>query len=205
MRASVPVLCLVLLSACVSQSPTNYYTLSAEPVEKQTVTALPAGVSLGVGPINLPSMLDRNGIVSHQPGGPQIKVAGLDLWAGELDTLLARTVAERMAQHLGIAEVWASPWDARMRPEYQLRLFVDQFSGELAGPVTLKIKWALLADYGRRSLGAHAFKKTLPAQQAGYSGYVQTLNELLADFATTAAEITASAIKAAGLYSEKPE
>lgn len=193
MRAVFFCLLAVLLNACVSQLPTNYYTLSADS-EEWTTNILPKGVSLGVGPISLPSMLDRNGIVTHQDGGPQINVASLDLWAGELDILFGRTVAERMAEHLNIADVWATPWDARLRPEYQLRLFVDKFSGELGGPVTVKIKWVLLADYGKRAIGTHIFQKTQHAKTAGYAGYVQTLNRLLADFAAEASTISAAII-----------
>ncbi|MGI9286982.1 MAG: PqiC family protein [Pseudomonadales bacterium] len=193
MRAVYVCLLVVLLHGCISQSPTNYYTLSAD-VEEGTTNTLPKGVSLGVGPISLPSMLDRNGIVSHEDDGPQINVASLELWAGELDVLLARTIAERMAQHLNIADVWAMPWDARLRPQYQLRLFVDKFSGELGGPVVVKIKWVLLADYGKRPIGTHMFQKTQNAEATDYARYVQTLNQLLADFAAEAAEISASII-----------
>lgn len=204
MRALRCCFLVALLNACASQSPTHYYTLSAEPGEGATRT-LPKGVSLGVGPISLPSMLDRNGIITHQAGGPQIKVASHDLWAGELDVLFARTVAEIMAQHLNIADVWASPWDTRLRPQYQLRLFVDKFSGELSGAATLKIKWVLLADYGKRPLGTHIFQKTKNAEADGYASYVQTLNQLLADFAEEAATITASIINEPEIYPPKAE
>lgn len=196
MRALFFCVLVALLIGCVSQSPTNYYTLLAEQPRESAAKTLPQGISLGVGPISLPSMLDRNGIVTHQAGGPLVKVASHDLWAGELDVLFARTVAELMAQHLNIVDVWASPWDTRLRPQYQLRLFVDKFSGELGGPVTLKVTWVLLADYGKRALGSHTFKKTENAEHGDYANYVQTLNQLLADFAAEAAATTAGIINA---------
>lgn len=184
---------LALLSACANQSPTDYYTLAAEP-EGDAAKALPKGVSVGVGPITLPPMLDRKGIVTHPAGGPQIRVASYDVWAGDLEVSFARVAAERLAQHLNATDVWAAPWDPRLRPEYQLRLFVDKFSGELGGPVTLKLKWVLLADFGKRPIGTWVFQKTDNADTAGYASYVQTLNQLLADFAADAAVKTTDMI-----------
>lgn len=204
MRAICCSIVLALLCGCTSQALTRYYTLSAD-LEQRSDNTLPSGVSLGIGPIDLPSMLDRNGIVSQLNGGPQIYVAGLDLWAGKLHVLLGHTVAELMAQHLNVPEVWTVPWDTALRPDYQLRLFVDKFSGELGGPVTIKIKWVLLADHGKRPVGTHVFEKTRRATTDDYASYVQTLNQLLADFAAEAARVTAHTIKGTEIYPAKTE
>ncbi len=199
MRALCCYLLLASLCACTSQPLTRFYTLSAD-LEQRSTNTVPGGVSLGIGPISLPSMLDRNGIVSNDSGGPLITVAGLDVWAGNLDVLLGRTVAELMAQQLNLPEVWAIPWDTALRPDYQLRLFVDKFSGELGGPVTIKIKWVLLAEQGKRPVGTHIFENTRRATSDDYASYVQTLNQLLADFAVDAARITAHTIKGTEVY-----
>lgn len=204
MRAICYCALLTLLCGCTNQVLTRFYTLSTD-FEQGSTTTLPEGVSLGIGPVTLPSMLDRSGIVSQENGGPQIIVAGLDLWAGDLDVLISRTVAELMSQYLNISEVWLLPWDTALRPEYQLRVFVDKFSGELGGPVTLKMKWVLLAEQGTRPVGTHVFEKTQPAMADGYVGYVQTLSQLLADFAAEAARVTAHTIKGTEIYPAEAE
>ncbi len=207
MRAISCVILLASLCACANQPLTRYYTLSADDLaqhsKQNSANQLPAGLSLGIGPISLPSMLDRNGIVSQLNDGPQINVAGLDVWAGNLDVLLSRTIAESMAQHLNLPEVWSIPWDNALRPDYQLRLFVEKFSGELGGPVTIKIKWVLLTDHGKRPIGIHIFEKTQSVTADDYASYVQTLNQLLADFTADAAQVTAHTIKGAEIYPPK--
>ncbi len=204
MRAIFCCVLLALLCGCTSHVLTRFYTLSAD-AEQRSFTTLPAGVSLGVGPVNLPSMLDRSGIVSQESGGPQINIAGLDLWAGDLDVLIGRTVAELLSKQLSLSEVWLMPWDTVLRPEYQLRIFVDKFSGELGGPVTVKIKWVILAEQGARPVGTHVFEKTQSATADGYVSYVETLNQLLVEFSEEAARVTAHTIKGTEIYPAKRE
>jgi uncharacterized protein len=176
--------CAVLLASCAAQPPTYFYDLTSQVVE--TENKLDEKITLGVGPITLPQLLDRPGIVSrHSETG--VNVASFHIWAGELEPTFTRVLTDSIATSLQHQTVWASPWDNRFRPEYQLRVFVDRFSGEINGSVQLSLSWSLLGDYGQTVISTHRYRANVESGK-GYQGYVDALNELLAGFADEVAE-----------------
>jgi len=178
-RTLLVVLCVVLLASCAAQPPTHYYDLTSQAMASEN--AISTDITLGIGPVTLPQLLDRPGIVSrHHSTG--INVASYHVWAGELEPTFTRVLADSISTTLQHETIWASPWDNRFRPQYQLRLFVDRFSGELNGSVTLSLTWTLLADYGQQVISTHRYRASIESGQ-GYEGYVNALNQLLADFA----------------------
>lgn len=178
-RTLLVVLCVVLLASCAAQPPTHYYDLTSQAMASEN--AISTDITLGIGPVTLPQLLDRPGIVSrHHSTG--INVASYHVWAGELEPTFTRVLADSISTTLQHETIWASPWDNRFRPQYQLRLFVDRFSGELNGNVVLSLTWTLLGDYGQKVISTHRYRATAESG-TGYKGYVTALNQLLADFA----------------------
>jgi len=171
--------CAVLLTSCAAQPPTYFYDLTSQATV--TESKIDDKVTLGVGPITLPQLLDRPGIVSrHSETG--VNVASYHIWAGELEPTFTRVLTDSVATTLQHQTVWASPWDNRFRPEYQVRVFVDRFSGEINGQVQLSLSWLLLGDYGQTVISTHRYRASADGGK-GYQGYVDALNELLAGFA----------------------
>lgn len=169
----------LLLAGCAAQTPTHYYDLTSQASTSERL--LGSDVTLGVGPVSMPQLLDRPGIVTrHHSTG--VNVASYSVWAGELESAFTRVLADSIATTLQHDTIWASPWDNRFRPQYQLRLFVDRFSGELNGSVELNLTWTLLGDFGQQVISTHRYRAAAESGQ-GYQGYVTTLNQLLADFA----------------------
>ncbi len=169
-----------LLAACSTKIQTRYYSLHALPVSSTTVS-LSNEATLGIGPVKLPSMLIRKGIVTHKTG-PAVQVASHDVWAGRLKEDFTRVVAELMTQSLGISGVVTEPWNTRFRPQYQLQLDVQHFSGQLGGVVRLKVNWTLSGNFGKEKLVSRTDDITLQTKGDGYQAYVATLNALLAAF-----------------------
>jgi len=185
------VLSLCLLTACASRPQTHYFTLEAlnnshkalnNTIEQAApVIKLPPTTHLGIGPIKLPSMLNRPGIVTHKTGSA-VQVASHNLWAGRLKEDFTRVVAELIAEHLGISEVVTEPWNTRFRPEFQLQMNVQHFSGQLGGEVRFKVSWILSGAYGKEKLISQTDDITLQSNTNSYEAYVSTLNTLLANF-----------------------
>jgi len=173
------ILCAALLASCAAQPPTYFYDLTS--LAATTENKIDDKVTLGVGPVTLPQLLDRSGIVSrhHETG---VNVASFHIWAGELEPTFIRVLTDSIATSLQHQTVWASPWDNRFRPEYQLRVFVDRFSGEINGQVQLSLSWSLLGEYGQQVISTHRYRASV-ASGKGYQGYVDALNQLLAGFA----------------------
>jgi len=171
--------CAVLLAGCAAQPPTYYYDLTTQTTVSKN--KIDDKITLGVGPITLPQLLDRPGIVSrHSETG--VNVASFHIWAGELERTVTRVLTDSIATSLQHQTVWASPWDNRFRPEYQLRVFVDRFSGEINGSVQLSLSWSLLGEYGQKVISTHRYRASVGSGK-GYQGYVDALNQLLAEFA----------------------
>jgi len=181
------ILMICLLAACSTKISTRYYSLHALPAPSMTIS-LPADTTLGIGPVKLPSMLNRKGIVTHKIGSA-VQVASHDVWAGRLKEDFTRVIAELMAQSLDINDVVTEPWNTRFRPLYQLQLDVQHFSGQLGGVVRFKVYWVLSGNYGKDKLVSRTDDITLQTEGDGYQAYVSTLNALLAAFSNKTVRI----------------
>lgn len=195
--AAIIVALVLLLSACASKAPTQFYSLRVQPNQALEIS-LPASLRLGVGPITLPSELDRPGIVSEQ-NGSAIKIASYQVWAGELQEMTATVLAGLMAEHTGLQQVYAAPWDTRFRPEYQLRVDVQRFSGELGGEVGLDAVWTLSGDAGKTLL--HTQRSTLrqSTENSSYLAYVHAMNALLAQLSALVSNTLEDAVSGSQL------
>lgn len=181
-----PLFCgVLLLSACASQSPTHYYSLQVQP-ERSVEISMPETVTLGVGPITLPSELDRPGLVTELRGSG-ISIAPYHIWAGDLDENFSRVLAGLMAEHLKVDEVYAAPWDTRFRPEYQLRVDVQRFSGTLGGEVYMDVLWTLSSKQGRHKLHGERSKLQVRSSGSSHLDYVDALNRLMSGFSVSVA------------------
>lgn len=169
---------------CAAQTPTQFYDLTA--VSESNTQRLPQSVSLGIGPVTLPDLLDQPGVVSRK-GGTVVNVATYHIWAGELEPAFTRVLAQNVARRLDHDSIWPSPWDNRFRPEYQVRIFVDRFSGEVNGEVSLNLTWTLLGDFGQEMIRTQRYRGSVTAA-GGYDGYVNALNQLLAEFSEQLAD-----------------
>ncbi len=169
---------LALVAACSGPAyKTDFFTLVADQDTEQRV-AQPYRGSLGVGPVKLPELLDHPGVVSES-GGQQIEVAPYAVWAGDLNAAVVRVLADNLSAYLGTDQVWPFPWDNRARPEQQIRVVFEKFSGERGGDVVLQAKWRLLSSNGGEELRAEKFSARISAADKSYEAYVAALNDLL--------------------------
>lgn len=185
-RSCITLLCgALIVSACASQSPTNYYSLRVQS-DSTVEISLPDSVTLGVGPVTLPSELDRPGLVTELRGSG-ISIAPYHIWAGDLDENFSRVLAGLMAEHLQLDQVYAAPWDTRFRPEYQLRVDVQRFSGTLGGDVYMDVLWTLSSRQGRHKVHGERSKLHLGSKGSSYLDYVDALNQLMSRFSANVA------------------
>ncbi|WNO08832.1 PqiC family protein [Teredinibacter sp. KSP-S5-2] len=171
------VLCLL---GCSSSGPkTQYYSLFAD---QALASDTAVQISLGVGPVILPDFLSSGAIVSRTPS-QQVRVSGVHVWAGPLDDAIVRVLVGDLSSALGSHNIQGFPWDARIRPEKQLRIEIEDFSGVRGGKVNLTARWSLV-DANRRALIKHE-RVSFSADTNGSEpeAYVAGLNDLLHQFA----------------------
>jgi uncharacterized lipoprotein YmbA len=135
---------LMLIGCRGSAPPVEFYTLSATRTQTQAnrITA-EKPVSVGVGPVVIPEVLDRPQIVIRTSPN-KLQIDEFHRWAGRLDADLARVVAENISLKLPTEQVAVYPWDANFEPHYQVTLDIRYFEGRLGEDVLLDVVWKVI-------------------------------------------------------------
>ena len=113
------VLLSLLVAGCIGSAtrPSTFYVLStdsAAPVAGRESPAPP--LSLGLGPVELPDVLDRPQIVTR-PDSNRVDLAEYDRWGGDLGEDLSRVLAQNLMARLNTDAVLLYPWSSGGRPD----------------------------------------------------------------------------------------
>lgn len=187
---------LVMQTACSlggPSRPSEFYVLSTAkgtPVAGRQAATMP--LSVAVGPITLPDILDRPQIVT-QPDVNRIELAEFNRWAGDLNQDVLRVLMENLMGRLNTDEVAAYPWQGSDRPTYQIAVRIFHFDGELSKRARLSGVWQLIDGRDGCQLAARRFDITETPAGVGYVAYVQALSEGLAELSQDIATGVAAA------------
>lgn len=167
----------LLLTGCGSSSPrVEFYTLN--PLSgiqaKANTPATDQKLSIGVGPVEIPEILDRPQIVTRS-GPNKLNVDEFHRWAGRLDESFARVLAENISLLLGTDQVLVYPWQADFKPHYRIAMEVRYFEGQWDEGVLLDVIWTLASQASQKtqttrksvikeSLSATTFEELVAAQ-----------------------------------------
>ena len=171
----------VILSAC-SSTPTQYHTLSTPSGNAQAVVMTKPIKSVGVGPITLPTLLDREGMVIRKDA-TTLEISDTHLWGGQLEDEFLRTLAQQLQSRLPATRVQTVPWDLNQTPQYQVVVKLDQFDGTPGGKAWLRGVWQLQAGNDGKILATEPVMLTRQTPEAGVTGLVKAQSGLLADLA----------------------
>jgi len=167
----------LLLTACAGTSPPTYfYTLEAASPAASAQTN--TGPAVGLGPVILPDTLDRPQIVTRN-GDYGIELAEFHRWAGELRADMSRLMAARLMEQLTTDRVSLYPWPRHRELDYQLRIDVLRFDGQLGGQVVLEGSWTLLDAEGRKELSHRAFRLNDAGAGADHRAMVRAMSRLV--------------------------
>ena len=143
MRLSVLAAAL-LLAGCGTSLPSKFYVLTADPVPQRAWTA--AAKTVALGRVSLPGALDRPQIARRKAGN-EIVFSEEERWAGPLDDMMRRVLADDLAARLpaGVMLVESS---AKPPPGVTIALDVSRFDADEAGSATLTARWEALGRNG---------------------------------------------------------
>jgi len=168
----------MILSGCVRSDPARYYVLSEMP--RSTVAAPPAepgqGAAVGVGPVSLPSYLDRIQIVTRR--GAQLDVAEFDRWGEPLSEGVPRTIAAYLTALLQTERVVVFPWPGGRTIDHQVVVDVTRFDGMVGGDVRLEARWRVLGR-DRKELVLRSSAVHEATGESGYPALVAAMNRSL--------------------------
>lgn len=174
---------LCLLSACSANVPTRYYALEALLTNKaaatSTKTSKPA--LIGIGPLSLPALLNRKGIVTLLPNSA-INIAEAEQWAEPLLDNMTRVLTRNIAALHPHDIVYAYPWSLLDAVEQRLVINILQFDAKLGGTLVLDAAWTLKDEQSQRVLKRGHSHIRHPLASAEYPALVAGMNQVLAEF-----------------------
>jgi uncharacterized lipoprotein YmbA len=143
----------LLLTGCGSSSQNvAFYTLNPltgmQP--EANTPATDQKLSIGVGPVEIPEMLDRPQIVTRS-GPNKLNVDEFHRWAGRMDESFGQVLAENISLLLGTDQVAVYPWKTEFKPHYRIALKIRYFEGQWGKDVLLEAIWSVSSQQSRQT------------------------------------------------------
>ena len=148
LRRGLATLALIfLLAGCGTTPPNNYYLLSARGAGHAPVNQSP---SLGIGPIEIPEYLNRNGLVYNRDGN-QLYIASYERWAEPVANGVERVISLNLAGMLDTENVQSFPWYRSEQPDYGVQVTLMSLDANDT-QATLIAEWVLTRPGSRQVL-----------------------------------------------------
>ncbi len=137
----------LLLSACGSNTPMQFYMLNADtaPSAEVAAPAFNKNLLVGLGPIHLPDYLNRPQIVVEVSEN-QYRLDERHRWAERLDQNIGRSLAQFLANRLGVEQIVRFPWPQQQTINYQVSIDILEFNQTADGHSRLQGQWQIRHD-----------------------------------------------------------
>jgi uncharacterized lipoprotein YmbA len=169
-----------LLSACAS-TPTNFYTLESQSRPPAvTTTASAKKLLIGIGPLTLPALLDRKGIVTRADNN-SVQIAEFDQWAAPLQNNVIAVLSKNVATLQPNAIVRAYPWSVYGNVDYRVIIDISRFDTQLGKSANLEASWAIMEEKNHTIISNGQTKLQQPLNDASYNSAAQGLSKLLSE------------------------
>jgi uncharacterized lipoprotein YmbA len=130
--------CSYLLGA--RNTPPQLYVLSTTPAD--ATIALPEGLVLGLGPVDLPAYLDRRGIVRRVDAN-RLEESRMDLWAEPLGSGFKAVIEQNLRLRMPGVPIRTFPWPLGSQPRFAVAIEVSRFELTPGGTVELNARYGV--------------------------------------------------------------
>jgi len=183
--AVIITLSMLVMTACAPTPPPTYFQLE-EPANIQ-LSGIERGVAVGVGPLNLPSYLDRPQIVTRATEH-QLELSEFNRWAEPLKESILRVIAVNLSNKLESTRIFGIPRRSSGIPlDFKVEINIARFDGRLGGEVLLVARW-ILTDQESQVIST---KVSIIREQSlgdGYDALIQAQNKTLRGLSDEIAE-----------------
>ena len=170
-----------LLTACAS-TPTNFYTLESQSRPPAVTTKTGATKPLiGIGPLSLPALLDRRGIVTRSENN-SVQIAEFDQWAAPLQNNVIAVLSKNVATLQPNAIVRAYPSSVYGNVDYRVIIDISRFDTRLGKSANLEASWAIMEEKNHTIVSNGQTKLEQRLSETSYNSAAQALSKLLSEF-----------------------
>jgi uncharacterized lipoprotein YmbA len=127
--------------------PTAFYTLESR---SPAALAPGPGPAVGVGPLEIPRVIDRPQLVIRD-SGQSVHLEEFHRWAGPLDEAVLGALVGEIAALLDSQRVVGHPWEGFIDPDYRVPVTVARLDGAPGGEVVLEATWGVLPRGAERA------------------------------------------------------
>lgn len=179
-----------MFAGCRGSAPrVEFYTLNSlnSLQNKANTAATDQNLAIGVGPVLIPTILDRPQIVTRT-GQNRLEMDDFHRWAGPMDEDFARVVAENISILIPTDHVAVYPWDPDFKPRYQVAMDVRRFEGRFGETLRLEVFWRISDPKNQKKLIEKKSAIQEPLQDKNYEALVAAKSQALATLSTEIAE-----------------
>jgi uncharacterized protein len=174
------------IAACASTPPPRFYTLSVT----ASSGAPPAKLSVVVGPVSIPAIVDLPQIVVTT-GPNQVTLDEFNRWASPLPNNISRVVAENLVLLLGTPRVSQFQQSLNADADFRVAIEVQRFESVPDEAATLNAAWLVRrtrdgkAETGRTSVREPTSERSYDALAAAHSRALGRMSQDIADAVRT--------------------
>jgi len=186
-KATTMMATLLLLGACGTTPPSNFYTLNTV---TDTTTGSAAsrceGLSVGVGPIIFPEYLQRPNIVTRVSPN-KLAIDEFNRWGGSLQEDFERVFRMQLASVLSNKNIFPHPNNEDMAVDYRVSATVHQLDGRFGDSARLSGEWSLINTATRSVIITDHISLTEPLPGNDYEQLAAVYSRLVINFSNTVA------------------
>jgi uncharacterized lipoprotein YmbA len=164
----------LMVTACAETPSPKFYVLAAiSPAAVPFSATKPR--SIGIGPITIPSLLERKQIVT-QTGVNEVDIAEFHHWAGPLKDNIIQVLQQNVATLLPNDIVRSYPWSAFGNVNQYIVIDIIRLDKKLGQAATLEANWAIMDEQSHQLLSNGHILINRPLHDSTYQTSTQAIS-----------------------------
>ncbi|MSP27113.1 MAG: membrane integrity-associated transporter subunit PqiC [Methylococcales bacterium] len=135
----------LLLTACAETPAPSFYLLESHNLPVIATTTVEKKQRIGLGPLTLPAVLDRQQIVTRTENHG-IQLAEFHQWAAPLKGNVIDVLSKNLEAQQANSIVRGYPWSAYGDMDYRIIIDISRFDSQLGKSANLEANWAIMEE-----------------------------------------------------------
>jgi uncharacterized protein len=181
---------------CLGRSPdVRHFMLGTDP-SVETGELAPE-LAVLIGPVRLPSYLERTQI-ARRVGGGEVELDEFNRWLGGFESNLTTALAARVRSRLGGVRVVGYPSKPPFPIDYSVRIHVDEWIVDETDSLRVSLRWAIESAGRETSPKLSAHEQSLPLDGSSVEALVEAHDAAVLELAREIADQLVAAAGAEG-------